>query len=1406
MNDKRTPIKSISCDKKHLGISRGKIIYLRKEGTDAQSGEYFKINSVIGEGGSCICYDATLIGEKKTGRLKEFYPLESLKKDSPFLLERNERNQIIAALHTQESFLAIRREFVESYHLLRDVMEKNKNNSDFISFIPDFSIYYACDEKGNIVDGSTAYIWTAPENLTVFESYIEDVRRHPNVYPEHKLFTILKATLTLTECVKILHENGLLHLDIKPGNFGIPKRKGKLLTDSITLFDVNSIYSPRKSFVSGYGTKGFTAPEVINGKADNTSDIYSIGCTLFSALITHVENERIDFLGYSKQYYTKIPQLIDASDLMSASNTNSNIFLKYELISILKKCLAETPSRRYQSCVDLIKDLERALVYLYPAQINSKLPIGKQLVVLDKELDRKNKVNPYLAFMYHLYKHPLFEFLSDDSDTLDVLIVGFGNYGQKFLDCCLQVGQILGKKLNVRVLSNDRFETKRDRDIYLAARPAMTDFFSIDGSYCEDAYGSISFESKEFVRENSKKNKELAAEIVCEYDKLHYAFIALGDDALNKSVAQAIVAATKDVSKCSVNFAYDGEHIKGKIYGVPVYMSDDITSEELYQDIERMAFNAHLVWESGLNIDLTKSRAKFKEPYYYNASLANVISIKYKLYSFGITMDDLDEAALQYYRKVVTPSKHIKNELIALEHRRWVCEKICLGWVCNRNLKSCVDGKTSDQKTKKHIAILRSTADAPLQTANWNLARWDSADEDDLATLDDLDRMSVRLHQAYKSEADRLRKESTLLDSSMLQLKSIARKNDTVSIAFSEWYSCLLLLWNGNDNPAKEYEKLKKVLLQSLENLTSDDSLIAQALINLIDDRFEIILKSMRYTDYKKYDADLVNYIPFILTHKNDTNLVIPFSCGSNTEMFFNVAAVTVVNPLQVTYLFYANRPDDLEGFESSLQYVLSYMNEKTIVSKINFVIAYRKDEKLRKAVEKMKAELFEKKKDSRIQKVIIFEAENDFCVTERICDMMGTKIKFDAVEQNKTMLSYLLLGSGFYSKYPHYRFDINTRKFYGTVDCEFLKFIKAEQYLKVSDMFASKNSKGYLESPTAFYNDYEALWKKAYRKKEYVWKKMCVLLENYHKTEDRILSIDTDVVKDKESYIKYRFLVSSVAYEGVSKIISSMVEIGIFGKNSEVYYYTTDSCEVNIYAHNSIGDKLKFLMSDPYVLSQADSIDIFKTPHSVNISFDYLTVQNLDLREAGKLVDKIKELLQMLEKEFSFIVGYTESSEDARIISFAYSTKRIKKLLTNAGKILEIYVYHKCLKSDLFDDVATGYEISWEKTAVKSEFDIILTKGFGGLLIEAKAREDIDQEHYFKLSCLAKQFGTNCRAVLIADTVEKWFNDNSNNEMQRLRGDMLDVVTIFDSQEIDNIDVTLARLLNIDVKYLVNK
>lgn len=148
--------------------------------------------------------------------------------------------------------------------------------------------------------------------------------------------------------------------------------------------------------------------------------------------------------------------------------------------------------------------------------------------------------------------------------------------------------------------------------------------------------------------------------------------------------------------------------------------------------------------------------------------------------------------------------------------------------------------------------------------------------------------------------------------------------------------------------------------------------------------------------------------------------------------------------------------------------------------------------------------------------------------------------------------------------------------------------------------------------------------------------------------------------------------------------------------------------------------------------------------------------------------------------------------------MSFTYATRPIKELLTTAGKILEVYTYHKAKELGRFDDVVSNFEIDWEGTDVKSEFDCILTKGFRTLFVECKARADIQQDFYFKIASLEEQFGINATAVLIADTQEKYFYDTAPvNAMQRRRGNMMDVVTIWKPDEINNIGHTLLKVIN---------
>lgn len=235
------------------------------------------------------------------------------------------------------------------------------------------------------------------------------------------------------------------------------------------------------------------------------------------------------------------------------------------------------------------------------------------------------ETNPSLAIQYHLYEHPLYRHSTSDEDKINVLVIGFGNYGQEFFDVCLQNAQMLGKKLNVTVVSDDI----TDKDIYLAERPELIDFFNIDGLLAgqDDIYGDIVFEITKLERENQVANSNILQNIMyehCDSKHLHYVFIALGEDVLNYAVASACQTAVKvfDI-ECTVSYICES-HLNladSDAISIPLYVNKDIKKSSLYTEIERMAFNTHLIWEKNLNVDYSTVRASFRKNYNHTACI-----------------------------------------------------------------------------------------------------------------------------------------------------------------------------------------------------------------------------------------------------------------------------------------------------------------------------------------------------------------------------------------------------------------------------------------------------------------------------------------------------------------------------------------------------------------------------------------------------------------------------------------------------------------------------------------------------------------------------------------------------------------------------------------------------------------
>lgn len=1372
-----------------------KSILLCGESDEGTFKRTFTIGKVINRdnGASSVCYEA-YYEKSSRGVLKEFYPVDA------YALERNEQGQLISPAEfgdAQERFRKAEKEYLEPYEMLIDA-KQNSGSSDLATFIPAFEIYHGCDTDGKII--GTSYIWTPDPELETFDKICDQIHKHPGIQPEKNLVTVLCAVKSLTECICALHCADMVHRDIKPSNFGFVKRRDETLTQSISMFDVNSICSVYKASDNCMGTEGYMEPEAGYENASNQTDIYSIGAALFHAVIVSGEAKDNHYLYQSSQYH-RLKELVDTSKLIQASEANSHPRLRHILTNILQKCLCER-TYRYANCEELLKDLEDALYYALPSDIACRKPSGEQWILADveKSLDVNKEKNSSLAIQYHLYEQPLYQYLPADAADINVLIAGFGNYGQKFLDACLQAGQMRGKTLNITVISDDG----TDREIYLQERPELDQFFNIDGSLegSKDTYGNITFRVTDLKRHESKSNTDALQNLMYDcYDTgyPHYVFIALGEDSLNASAANACREAADTLeAECSIHYICENEQNAAQPHPgtCPLYVNADMKKTASYQEVERMAFNTHLIWEKNLNVDDKSIRNTFRKKYNHDACVASVLSLKYKLYSIGIDLQEcsFEKAAREFTdRELHTNKKNnqMKNELIWIEHRRWVTEKLCLGWKRKKNLTDCLDGSTKDEKRKQHICIVRSMPNQKLAaeyTVNGSYDKWDHASKAELSQLDDLDRLSVKLHQLYVQKAEEVKKQNLLSGHSIAEMKTLIGKNKKCIASFQEWYSCLKDIWNGDKEKVPLYEGLKYAFLNSVKNLSSERKKSVTEQVKAFEAMFYPVLASMEYRDWKQLDTDIIRNIPFVLTYTQDAYMVIPYDVEDNTRTFGNAAAASVVSPKKILYLCLIEDRSNISDLKKSLPHIIEYMSKKRMKAAVEIIIFYTGSA----------AAFVNEKLETEIKKLgngrITYVRSMSLTKTEALSDDLTNYLmkrskgkRVFAVEKNFSGMSRILQGAGFYNFFAHYRYDSAKMKFEELSGCDMFGYITKSAFMTVADMTAFHLSISENNSQPEFFQDYKELWKR-YCKNKAVWKQLCDTLGNYSKTND-VIACFKQKTAGYTSIAAYRYILPFVCSKSAEKIIALLKEHDIIEQESSIHGYTTDSCEIIIMDKHNPKCTYDQLFSNVYALMVPDAVNIYLNEKrgEANVVFDNLSVTDVQM-PAGR-ADALKELLDYFSSK-GYIMNFTASANGK--MSFTYATRQIKGLMTTAGKMLEVYTYHKVKENGRFDDIVSGYEINWEQKDVINELDCIITKGFRSLFVECKARRDLEQDFYYKLAELTKKFGINAIPVLIADAQE-----THENEIQKMRGEMMDVVTIWNRDEINDIGNTLMKVIN---------
>lgn len=241
------------------------------------------------------------------------------------------------------------------------------------------------------------------------------------------LIEILEIAIQITDILNIIHQNRIIHKDIKPANILIhpETKKVKLIDFSIASLlpkETQEIKNPKGL----EGTLAYIAPEQtgrMNRGIDYRADFYSFGVTLFELLTGELPFISDDPMELLHCHIAKFPQNIN--------KINSEIPII--LTAIIDKMMAKNAEQRYQSALGLKYDLEKCLKELEATGTINQFLIGTRdisdrFIIPEKLYGRELQVNTLLT-AFDRVASPRTNNIANSKSEL-MLVAGFSGIGK----------------------------------------------------------------------------------------------------------------------------------------------------------------------------------------------------------------------------------------------------------------------------------------------------------------------------------------------------------------------------------------------------------------------------------------------------------------------------------------------------------------------------------------------------------------------------------------------------------------------------------------------------------------------------------------------------------------------------------------------------------------------------------------------------------------------------------------------------------------------------------------------------------------------------------------------------------------------------------------------------------------